>query len=90
MLQIDPKKEADVVDGPSGLRDLPKLFQPGPRCFSFTIYAPGHPPTPSELRERAFFGAEAVKIRQKPSSGPHPEPQILGFASENFQKSSKK
>ena len=88
--KLTQKKEADVVDGPSELRDLPKVFQPGPRCFSFTIYAPGHPPTPSELRERAFFGAETVKIRQKPSSGPYPEPQILGFASEKFQKSLKK
>ena len=50
------------MDSASGLRDLPEVFQPSPRYFFFTIYAAGHPPTPSELRERAFFGREALKI----------------------------
>ena len=55
MLQIRKKKEADVGTHWCDLRDLPGVFQPDRRYILCTIYAAEHPPTPSELREQAFF-----------------------------------
>ena len=52
---IVEKKEADVGTGWIGVDNIRKVFQRGPRRVYYTIYAPGHHPTPSELRERAFL-----------------------------------
>ena len=51
--------------------NLRKVFQCGPRRVYYTIYAPGHHPTPSELRERAF---------QRGPQKRHFFSKIVGFA----------
>ena len=69
------KKEADVGTHRSDLRSLPGVFQAGHRYVLCTIYASGHPPTPSELRERSFFRHDASKTLLNPRFGA-PNPQI--------------
>ena len=75
MLQIGKKKEADVGTHRSDLRSLPGVFQAGHRYVLCTIYASGHPPTPSELRERSFFRHDASKTLLNPRFGAS-NPQI--------------